>query len=207
MSDLQRYFADKWVCEGAEEKLFVHDLTAFSTVFDVGGHTGEWASEIFKRYYPKIHIFEPLPQYVKTLESKFPSGKVTVHPFALGSHEGHLPIYSNGSGSSFYITNANPEPVRVRPIAKVALEIFQVPAVSELEIDLIALNVEGAEYELLNQMLGSQLAYRCKSILVQFHPIWPSSYDERERLRNRLAETHYEAWSYPFVWELWRRRP
>ena len=46
MSDLQRYFQEKWDAVSATEALYYkHDLTPESIVFDIGGYKGEWQEQ------------------------------------------------------------------------------------------------------------------------------------------------------------------
>ena len=47
---------------------------------------------------------------------------------------------------------------------------------------------------------------RVDVIQVQFHKISDASEDERQRLVNRLLETHKKVYSFPFLWEGFKRK-
>jgi hypothetical protein len=74
-------------------------------------------------------------------------------------------------------------------------------------IDLIKINVEGAEYEILEKVLDHGLAGQLHDIQVQFHGVVPDAAARRDALRGRLVRTHRLTYDFPFVWENWRRTP
>jgi hypothetical protein len=74
------------------------------------------------------------------------------------------------------------------------------------EIALLKLNVEGAEYELLNHIIDAKLHRRIRNLQVQFHQIEDEPFEELYgAIASKLSETHTLTWRYPFVWENWRR--
>ena len=64
-----------------------------------------------------------------------------------------------------------------------------------------------AEYDVLDRMLDTGWARRTRLLSVQFHEWHPHAHRRRRQIRRRLSATHDEVWCYPWVWELWRRRP
>src|SRR5438128_100809 len=59
-------------------------LSEQSVVFDLGGFEGQWASDIFAMYMPRIYVFEPVPSFVAKIKHRFRNNpKITVHPFGL----------------------------------------------------------------------------------------------------------------------------
>jgi hypothetical protein len=74
---------------------------------------------------------------------------------------------------------------------------------SVLHIDLIKINIEGAEYDLLDQLLESELHEIITNIQIQFHDFIPFAETRRDAIREKLARTHELCWDYPFVWESW----
>jgi hypothetical protein len=67
-------------------------------------------------------------------------------------------------------------------------------------------NIEGGEYDLFDRLIDIGWLPRVRSVLVQFHEWHPQAYRRRRAIRRALRRSHDEAWNYPFVWELWRRR-
>lgn len=207
MSDLRRYWAERWDAEDATEKLYLtHELNENSIVLDVGGYTGAWAREIVDRYDPNIYVFEPVPQFCDELRKKFRHNeKVRIKQYGLASGDAFLPMFLHGSATTL-AAMADGELFQFRRAVDAVIEVLGVASLADVAIDLIAINVEGGEYDLLDHMIKSGLAYQCREIMVQFHTLWPSSYDEWKRIRGELNKTHYEAWSFPMVWEKWVRR-
>ena len=77
---------------------------------------------------------------------------------------------------------------------------------SVLHIDLIKINIEGAEYDLLDKILESELHKIITHIQIQFHDFVPLAKSRRDAIRDKLAETHILCWDYPFVWESWEMK-
>jgi hypothetical protein len=72
-------------------------------------------------------------------------------------------------------------------------------------IDLLKVNIEGAEYDVLNHMIGAGLHKRIKNIQVQFHQIDGVPYGVwYKEIEKHLSLTHTRTWHYPFCWESWQ---
>ena len=66
------------------------------------------------------------------------------------------------------------------------------------------INIEGGEFDLLDQLIKSKLVTRIDNIQVQFHNFFDNSKDRREGIRKQLKQTHYLTYDYYFVWENWK---
>jgi FkbM family methyltransferase len=208
VSDLQRYFQEKWDAVSATEALYYkHDLTPESIVFDTGGYKGEWSEVIARTYDPHIFIFEPVGEFALDLMRKLSGNKkIRVLEYGLGPRTELTRIYRNGSASSLYRTSPAIEKVHIRDIPTAVCEVLNVESVGYARVDLVCINIEGAEYDLLQAIFDSGLAHRFREIMIQFHPLFPDSYDRWKQIRNQLLETHEEVWGFPFCWEKWRAR-
>ena len=90
--------------------------------------------------------------------------------------------------------------VAVRDVAAVLAEL------GIGEIDLMKVNIEGAEFDLLDRLLETDWVPRIRNLSVQFHEWHPDAPRRRRAIRAALSQTHDEVWCYPWVWELWRAR-
>jgi FkbM family methyltransferase len=72
------------------------------------------------------------------------------------------------------------------------------------KIDLLKLNVEGAEYEILPRMIETKVINHCNYVLVQFHNFIEGAEMKRNKICSLMAETHSVVFCFPFVWELWK---
>lgn len=191
-----------WYRSGGNDLLFrEHDLHTASLVVDAGGYRGEWSAEIFARYGSTIHLLEPVPQFVQQLEQRFGrNSKITIHPFALGNRNEWHDIYINEDGSSMYQEDG--EGVRIKVVR--ASEFFR--SFESQGVDLLKINVEGAEYDLVEDLLNSGLIECVRKVQVQFHDFVPGATERMRAIQNRLSRTHELVFQYEFVWEAWQRK-
>jgi Methyltransferase FkbM domain len=83
------------------------------------------------------------------------------------------------------------------------------PVFAELDaerIDLLKMNIEGAEFDVLERLAETGWIDRIDELLIQFHDWAPAAPRRRRMIRRVLARTHTEVWNYPWVWERWVRR-
>ena len=180
-----------------------YDLGPDSLVLDVGGYEGQWASDIVARYGCQVHVFEPVPEYAGRIERRFARNPlVTVHQAGLAEEEGAALLSVSDDASSHVGGGAGGEQVEVRLMG---VEEF-LEGLGRERVDLMKLNIEGAEYDLIGKLIDSGLVERVLDLQVQFHDFVPDAERRMRELRERLSLTHRATWSYDFVWENWRRR-
>ncbi len=171
------------------------DLPEGGTVFDLGGDNGNWA-EVVLNQQPDctIHLFEPHPRKAATLRGTYrEDDRVKVYDYALGSAEGKLPLPE----ASVSGVEATVDVVSVKRY----FETFDFPV-----IDLMKLNIGGAEYDLLPALMRAGILQRTKRLQIQFHLKGESQIADRDDIRAGMAASHDCPWSYPFIWEEWRLR-
>lgn len=190
----------EWFRRGGDAMfLEQHDLNQKSIVVDVGGFTGVWAEKIIKKYDPIFFILEPVKSFQKVLETKFSNNpKVKILKHGLGT-PGDFQINLSGDASSIFDA-ANGDATEVISVA--SFNNFISKNCIE-RIDLLQINIEGSEYELLNQILASNFLTNIKKIQVQFHLNVGNAIEKRELIRERLKSTHHNTLNFPFVWEAW----
>jgi FkbM family methyltransferase len=163
-----------------------------SVVVEFGGHVGNWAADIL-RYGCRVQTFEPVPAFASTLDDRFArNDRVTVHPFALGAEGGVRTFGLSADGTGRFASYAATVPVLFRPVTA-----YRFPD----HIDLMAINIEGGEYELIPAL--RDVFPSVARVLVQFHLLGDNPDAERERCRDVLSRSHSMDWCYDFVWESW----
>ena len=178
-----------------------YDLTEQSVVLDVGGFEGQWASDVFGKYLCDVHIFEPVTEHFEGISQRFLRNKrIHLYPFGLGASRRKESIAVAGDASSF---------VRLQPEGTQLL--IDVVAAAEFlnenfpqTIDLVKINIEGAEYELLEHLISQRIVCRLKNIQVQFHDFVPHAPARMLEIQKCLALTHELTYQFPFVWENWQ---
>ena len=190
-----------WVCADGDRTLRMdYAIKANEIVLDVGGFEGQWASDIFARYLCTIHVFEPVPQFAKSIRERFESNSnIQVHQAALGNRNDSISISIDGDASSMLLNGEK----------GINIPLW---SCSELiwknkwdEIALVKINIEGAEYELLEHLIETGLITRIRDIQVQFHDFVPDAHPRMLAIQERLRHTHQLTYYFPFIWENWRR--
>lgn len=186
----------KWFQDKGDETLNIdYALTKDSVVYDVGGYNGNWAARIVNKYGSNVHIFEPIKKFYDVCVDRFYTNpRVTMCNYGLSDKTEEVNMVLSFDSSSVYSKGDATECVHFYDVA----EIIKSP------IDLININIEGGEYVLLARMLDTGVVKLCQNIQVQFHDTYPNCEKLRDKIRERLKETHTEIYCYDFVWESWK---
>lgn len=149
------------------------------TFIDIGAHIGSITSDV-ARYIPsaKIIAVEPIPEKVASLRRKFPS--VEFHACALSDFEGETSFFINLSQSG-YSTLLSPSDLKKSDFLEVKVPIRKIDTlISSAEIDVIKIDVEGAE---LNVLRGGEklIKQNRPTILFESAPIAEEKGNEVKR--------------------------
>jgi len=199
---LQEINARKYFAAGGDARYrFSYDLTPNDLVLDLGGYQGQWASDIFARYLCRIEVFEPVPEFAERIQERFKcNDRVIVNRFALGGSSRKDVIKVSADGSSMF---GIADDVRTIEVIDIADWLVQKNITS---VELMKVNVEGAEYELLERLLGTGQIRMIKHLQVQFHDFMPNAQKRMREIQDALRVSHYPTYQYDFVWENWDRK-
>jgi FkbM family methyltransferase len=191
----------RWMLKRPDHLLYEHRLRLGEVVYDVGGYRGDWTALMLPRYPCDYWVFEPHPEALQLLRPRF-SGLPNVHlvEAALGQGDGQVALSSEHEGSSI---------VKGQTSNQVEVKLFDVTRFildHDHRVALMKLNIEGAEYDLLESLLRGEAADRVDSVLVQFHAGSPAAARRYGDIAAQLSKDHLLQWRYPFLWELWSRR-
>lgn len=174
-------------------------LTPQSIVFDVGAYHGLWSRQIASRYNCRIYAFEPVRSAYNKLCCGAP-GDIRPMPFGLAPSSGKATMYLHGDGS----TLIQPGELRDTEVVDLVEPAEFMAGQGMARVDLLKLNIEGAEYALLEHIIATGLLDRIGDLLVQFHP-WPEGHTERTwAIIKALEPTH--ALSGDLTWAVFNRR-
>jgi FkbM family methyltransferase len=173
-------------------------LSSNSYVVDGGGYRGEWARELLWRYGCRCAIFEAIPEFASALSHEFAGNdRVEIFSGALAGQDGTVTMMLDADSSRFVDSSGSGLQVN-----GTALSSF-LDSRALARVDCLKLNIEGAEFEVLEDLLHSGLMSRIGVLLVQFHRLGADSEGRRASIRQGLAETHREVFCFPWVWERW----
>lgn len=197
---MERRVAPWFAANGDSTFRLNYSLTEKSIVLDVGGYKGQWASDIFAMYGCTIHIFEPVPQYAEQIAQRFRgNSRIVVHRTALGVEDGQTVMGLAEDGSSLIKSSEKLVDIKIQNVK----EFFDSNGIGE--IDLMKINIEGAEYDLLEYMIAENLVERVKNLQIQFHDFVPDAERRMRNIKGKLVRTHCLTYEYEFVWENWCR--
>jgi FkbM family methyltransferase len=146
-------------------------------------------------------IFEPHPKFYNTIVNRFKNDQqVSAYPFGLGARTETVSFSVANNASSVFDKSDEKEEVQIVSV-KEFLEQHKIS-----QVDLIKINIEGGEYELLEDILDSNMINVFNDIQVQFHDFFPEAKNRMNRIQERLAETHELTYQYEFIWENWRKK-
>jgi FkbM family methyltransferase len=178
-----------------------YDLDKNSIVFDLGGFTGDFASNIYSKYFCNVYSYEPVKKYFEILKNRYSNNnKIKVFNYGLSDTDKELSIHVSLDASSLYGDSET--------IDTCIFKKFNVEMLNDLGIDrinLLKINIEGGEYDLLEYFLTQEeLINKIDNIQVQFHYFIEDSEKRMLDIKRKLSKTHNLTYEYNFVWENWK---
>ena len=188
---------------GGNQLLFDVPVKSESLIIDVGGYNGEWSSEMISRYGCKSEIFEPVPEFYNNCENYFKNNNlVKIHKLALGGADRKTIFNLSDNGTSEHIDSGKSKSIEVNVLD--VSKLFD--RLGSKQIACFKLNIEGAEYEVLERIISINKLEKCDSFLIQFHR-QPQNYQSRYfKIKEDLEKTHNLIWGHEMVWEKWVRK-
>ena len=182
--------------------LTYHDLPPGAVVLDIGGYKGDWAAGLLRDHADAtMHIFEPVPAFVDHLNGRFSANRnVHIHGFGLGAEDDRIEIGLSEDATSAFRNTGQTQSVEIKGISG----FIRDHGIDR--VDLLAINAEGAEYALLEQMIAETLVPMTARFLIQFHRVVHDAEGRRAKIQTALARTHEPIFDFPFCWELWKAR-
>jgi FkbM family methyltransferase len=177
----------------------IDNLDKDSLVIDAGGYLGDFTAKL--GYNCNVIIFEPVPEFFEYCKERFKvNPHIKIECFGLGTRDGVSKLYVRKDASSFYKKwkwAGSSDSITANTI-QLSKYIKGFP-----KVDLLKLNIEGAEYDVLDDLAENKQVSKIKTILVQFHAI--SGFRIRYKMSQKiLSETHQKTRGN-FKWETWKR--
>jgi FkbM family methyltransferase len=148
-------------------------------ILDLGGNRGEFAGEMIARYGATMHVYEPLPELFESIAAnanlqKFEEAIVAkAGPVTLVKPDDRCATIHEGApeGDAFTVKGVT---------FKTALD--RVGG----EVDLVKMDIEGAEIDLLEQIPASDMR-RIRQMTVEFHDfLYPELTPRVEAIKRRI---------------------
>jgi len=167
-------------------------LCSDSIVYSLGvGDDIEFDLSLIENYGVQVHAFDPTPSSVDMLDGKNLPQQFEFHPWAVTAADGSLTFYprlkKDGTKSDVMYTMIAEEETIGDAIEVPAYSLSTISEkLGHQQIDLLKMDIEGAEYEVLDGLLASPILPT--QLLVEFHHRFPGiglekTADMIERLR------------------------
>lgn len=175
-------------------------LTTEGVIVDVGAFKGEFTKKMLKVYpNSQYWLFEPVPEYAKSLKRRFHDHR-------------NVKIFESAISSDGRELNFQVEGLRTRNIERGNVHSIKVHSTNiqyvfdcNSSIELLKLNIEGMEYECLEQLIESKSLVKVRYLLIQFHNFQEGDESRRDILREEIAKDFRNIYCFDWIWELWIR--
>jgi len=164
--DINRVHFGDWV-------ICPDNINSHSIVYSLGvGEDIDLDEKLIKRFGVSVHAFDPTPNSIEWINASDISEKFDFHPYGISVIDGVLKLFPRvnrrGRKSKVMYTLIDDGTAQGDAIE---INVKQLPTImNELNhtvIDLLKMDIEGAEFDVLEQILQSKLNVR--QILVEFH--------------------------------------
>lgn len=177
-----------------------YPLNKDSIVVDAGGLNGDWASRMYCLYSCNIDIYEPNLKMFNQLKMNFKNNeKISSYMIGLSNKSENMVLHGDSYGASLYDDGS--DNTSIISVEK-ASDIFIINYNGK-QIDLLKLNVEGAEYDILSDLLQNYDMKTITDIQIQFHRNVKNYDKKRDEIRSKLSKTHIMTWNYDYIFENW----
>ena len=176
-----------------------YPLTPESVVVECGAYKGAFARAISDKFHCRVISFEPCKAWFSDAVAQsrnYPS--LTLFNLAVGYASRLDTLKIKGDMTGFFEVGEF-EPVQVVKLADVLATLRLTTP-----IDLLAINIEGGEFEVLEGLLDDGVVSQFLNIQVQFHSVVPNAQNRHDVIMNRLLKTHELTYYAPFCWENYR---
>jgi len=145
-----------------------------SVVYSFGiGEDASFDSALIAEYNLTVHGFDPTPKSIDWIKKQPLSENFILHTYGLAQFDGELTFHppkneNHVSHSIFNQSSSNTNTINV-PV-KTLSTILKI--LNHDRIDILKMDIEGAEYEVLKNILDSPI--RPRQILIEFHHRFPA---------------------------------
>lgn len=193
--DLGKFYRDG----GIDNILNFININDNSKVLDAGAYRGEFADEILKKFGSHLILYEPLESEFNYLKKKYQYNlKVELQNLAISNTNNYKFLTVDNNNSSISDVKIN-KSIKIK--CENVIDIFD----KLKSIDLIKMNIEGSEYEILNEIIKKNYLTKCKYYLIQFHHKNNKNLiRNKEIIENEFSKMNFKKiFNYNYVWEVW----
>lgn len=158
--------------EGCRWCICPDGLTQQSIVYSFGiGEDISFDLALIERFGVSIHAFDPTPKSIDWVNSQTLPEEFILHKYGLAAQDGTIQVFPpenpNHVSHSFVQRSEQDNAVEV-PVHRLAT-VMQM--LGHSEIDILKIDIEGAEYDVIDDIVESGIPIN--QLLIEFHHRWP----------------------------------
>lgn len=158
--------------DGARWCVCPDSLGPSSIVYSIGvGEEISFDLELIRRFGVRVHSFDPTPRSIEWLAKQSLPCDFVFRPLGIADFDGRakfLPPVNAAHVSHTLVDRQTPWPAIEVPVRRLSSTMRDL---GHERIDLLKMDIEGAEYAVLKDLLASAIPVR--QLLVEFHHRWP----------------------------------
>jgi len=125
---------------------------------------------MIERFALTVHAFDPTPRSLEWIKQQQLPDRFLFHPYGIAAADGELKMYAP-ENPEYVSYSVVPEPGRTSKA--IAMPVYRLDTIAEMlghrKVDMLKMNIEGAEYEVIEDLTRSKL--EMPQLLVEFHHI------------------------------------
>ena len=190
----------QFISDGGDELIFKNIILKDNAVtIDGGGFDGEFTDEILKKKCQNIYIYEPDPDFYKNLIRKYQlDNRVKILNLALFDKDRKMNLSENSNASSIMESTDSGRIINT-------VDVYNEFKKYE-KIDLLKLNIEGAEYDVLLRLIEKNELNKVKYLLVQFHKEHDLAEVKYNNILPKITKEFDIIFNYKYVWSLFVKK-
>jgi FkbM family methyltransferase len=146
--------------------------------------------ELIQRFDLHVHGFDPTPRSIEWIKQQNLPSQFVAHEFGVAEYDGVCSWFAPGNPR--HVSHSRVE--RKAKTTAIQVPVRRITSIMHIlghsAIDLLKMDVEGAEYEILSDLIASRVPVN--QLLVEFHHRWPEIGVERTRwVLRQLFEAGY----------------
>lgn len=160
-------------------------------IIDLGSEVGI-STCYFKTIYPKstVMAFEPDPESCALLTSNIKSfgwSKTTAFNLAIANKKGKMPFYVDAKVPGSLTMSLYEQ----RQQKKILVEVARLSRFITQKIDLLKIDIEGAEQEVIDDLVKSRKIFFVKNMIIEFHHHIDPTQDHLSRMLANLEKAGF----------------
>ena len=169
MVNWERSVLDQYFADGGDDRFrlehYDNIITKDSLIVEVGACTGDFTLRLANKFPCKIVALEPIKELYLQALKKVDNSRVELYPYGISVDGLYTTMTIDGPASS--IDNAG----------TVSVDMITVDAFFDKYsfIDLLIINIEAAEYDIIDYILDLGLQSRVANFQIQFHDYFPGA--------------------------------